>query len=255
MGVIKNRSTGQHVLLNYEHVFGRSETQAKTVIKGGEISRSHATIRWKGHKWIIQDHSLNGTLVNQKLNKQSSSDLKEGDEIKFGLIDGGVWEIVNDDPPISFLQNTTIPEEVFALASRPGIATPDYEGVSFFLGRDSRWKAELAGMVIDLLDGGKIKLGETELVFIENDGFTTTINMGEQTSRARFIFLLSPDEERISVEIQENDWKMDMGERVHNYLLLVLARKLFEDIDQGLHYRDRGWIGMELVTEDRNNFV
>ena len=251
MGVIKNLATEKCVLLHHEHVFGRKAEQVYTVIKGPDISRSHATIRWTGHKWVVQDHSLNGTLCNQHLVHRASADLKKGDKITFGTIDGSKWEMVNDEAPISYLQSTSPPKEVLAMAARPGILTPDHDGVSFYLGHDGSWKAEMMGMVIDLVDGAKLKLGGKELQFIANRGFTSTINLLKQTSKARFVFHLSPDEERISIEIKDTDWSLNMGERVHNYLLLLLLRKRIADMKAEVNSpRFQGWMDMEDVTKD-----
>ncbi len=250
MGVIKHKTTEKHLLLRNEHVFGRSASRSNTIVKGPDISRSHATILWNGFKWVLKDHSTNGTLVNQSLSRQASADLKQGDVIKFGQIAEMEWIMVSDDPPISFLQKADNPEEILALASRPGISSPEHPGISFYLGSDNRWKAELMGMVIDLVDGAKLKLGDEELIFRENDGFTTTLNLGARYSRAIFAILLSPDEERIAIEIRDGDWIMDMGERVHNYLLLLLARKRLADQKAGFHDRDQGWMDVETVVSD-----
>ncbi|MEM7038249.1 MAG: FHA domain-containing protein, partial [Bacteroidota bacterium] len=250
MGVVKNRSTGEFVLLNSQHIFGRHPDLVQTTVEGTEVSRSHATLRWKSHKWVLQDHSLNGSLVNQNLVNRSSTDLKSGDLIKFGQMNRAEWELVDDGPPVSYLKQLGEPPAVLALASRTGIDMPNHPDISFYIDANFCWQAEMAGMVVELKNGARLKLDGKDWKFVENLSFESTLNLGVSVNGAVFRLLLSPDEERITAEIDGGDWKMNMGDRVHNYLILMLARRRFEDHQAGLHARDQGWTDMETLTKD-----
>lgn len=250
MGVIKKRSTGEFVLLNCEHVFGRNGSRVNTVIQGFDVSRSHATIRWRRRQWVLQDHSMNGTLVNNIYGNQKAIPLKQGDMIKFGQGGLAEWELIDGSPPASYLRSLTFPDNILVLAERPGIPAPDHSEISFYLGRDKRWKAESSNLVIDLVDGIKLKFGDQEWRFFENGTMETTQNLGNNVDNAHVLFKLSPDEEQLTVSVNGKGWTLDLGERAHHSLLLALARKRLQDIENGFQAEDAGWMNAHQLRDD-----
>ena len=57
-----------------------------------------------------------------------------------------------------------------------------------------------------------------------------------------FEFNVSADEEHTFLNVDINQQSIDLGERVHHYLLLLLARKRQEDHAQGFDEDSQGWI-------------
>ena len=64
MATIKNKLTGETIILNAQNTFGRNQKNAITHIPDADVSQSHAIIFWKNAEWQLQDYSRNGTLVN-----------------------------------------------------------------------------------------------------------------------------------------------------------------------------------------------
>ena len=62
-------------------------TKASSLHRDTAVSEKHALISWTGSHWCLSDMgSSNGTQVNgRKLNLTDSVELKDGDEIVFGL--------------------------------------------------------------------------------------------------------------------------------------------------------------------------
>ena len=84
-------------------------------------SRSHATMQVELDKTTLSDHSRFGTLVNGELIHNSSTPIKEGDDIIFGQLEDGwhvrfgeVSEIYRTQPvdPLEFLVVTDVPRQV-----------------------------------------------------------------------------------------------------------------------------------------------
>ena len=135
---------------------------------------------------------------------------------------------------------------------RPGIPFADHPDISFFYTGENKWKAEALGQVIDLKHGTPLTFelfDQTDWIFVSNQSFDTTEDLGLVASEAYFEIYLSGDEERFSVKIKGEDWEMDLGDRVHLYIVLALIRKKLEDHEAGYVQEDQGWLEMEELTQ------
>lgn len=250
MGVIKNNAIDEFILLNVHHEVGRNPNTATTYLPGRDVSKSHATFGWKDGHWFLRDHSRNGTLINGKFAHHHTISIQKGDSLQFGKDDGSKWELVDDAAPTSYLKAITNNVKVLALAPATGIPFPSAPEVSFYFTSHNRWRAETKGSIIDLMQGTQLHFSQEDWIFIENSVLDDTLDYGLIVSTAYFKFILSEDEERLSVQIVGNGWQLNLGERVHNYLLLVLVRKRLRDSREGASSHDIGWLEMEALTKD-----
>jgi rubrerythrin len=78
---LKGPHRGELHTLKPQTVFGRDPT-CDVCFNDSVMSSRHATIRTTGGKFILEDHSTNGTYVNDK--RVTSHDLVDNDFIKFG---------------------------------------------------------------------------------------------------------------------------------------------------------------------------
>lgn len=250
MGVIQQVHGDYCALLNVEHIVGRNLQGCTTLLTGEDISRSHATLYWKNGVWMVRDHSRNGTLVNTGHLHQSAMRLKIGDQLRFGRDQASIWCLSSDVAPTSYLQDMEDRERVLSMTVRPGIPQAQDNTTSFFYLQEAGWCAEQKGQTITLEQGTKLCLADTDWIFVDNQALEETVGYGKVVSEAYLQFTLSPDEERINVRICSPGWQMDLGERVHNYLLLSLARKKLADGAEGYASPDQGWILMEDLIAD-----
>ena len=250
MGVIKKCHSEEYALLNAEHLIGRNSLIVHTVISQKDVSKSHGTIFWGNGIWNLRDHSRNGTLINGQHRHQETLSLKKGTVMQFGSDPETKWELIDSSPPTSYLRSTTHQNRILSLMMRDGIPFPDDDDISFYFTGDHRWRAEQAGKVIDLQDGTTLNWKDEAWVFVENDIMDDTEDYGVIVSSSYFRIELSADEERITVKVMGKDWALDLGERVHHYLLLALVRKRLLDRGQGYASADQGWLLMETLMKD-----
>lgn len=249
MAIIKNNRTGETVYLNTQHSFGRNRHTSNTHIPEQDISQSHALIFWKGNDWYIQDHSRNGTLVNGKYINHTTVKLSKSCKIQFGEQGSTQWEMINLSPPMSYLKSTHDQNDIIELASCyafPDEKTPDI----FIYPADGIWKLEEKGIAHDLGHGETYHINNKEYIYIENRVLEDTMDNGYVVNNAYFQFILSSDEEHIQIKIIIQNQELDLGERVHNYILLALARKRLIDVRMGCAFGDQGWIAIDELLSD-----
>ena len=61
----------------------------------GRVSRGHATLHINRKNIVLEDHSINGTLINGKLIHNSSIEIREGDDIFLGSIVRLSWNEID----------------------------------------------------------------------------------------------------------------------------------------------------------------
>ncbi len=71
----------------------------------------------------------------------------------------------------------------------------------------------------------------------------------ESTQDIAFRFDVSLDEEHIFLTLIRGDTAFDLGERAHHYLLLTLARRRLDDIQQQVDANEQGWIELEELSQ------
>jgi hypothetical protein len=64
-----------------------------------------------------------------------------------------------------------------------------------------------------------------------------------------FMFQVSSDEEHTNVKLINAEHIIELGERVHHYLLITLARKRLKDAEDGFDLTSQGWIELSLLSK------
>jgi pSer/pThr/pTyr-binding forkhead associated (FHA) protein len=129
MGTLLDPRTGERVVLRAEHVFGRNALRADTALDDPGISSMHAVIRWRGGRWMVSDHSRNGTFVDgQVLSPGEPFPLVVGAEIRLGRGDAVAWRVQDVAEPVDALVPPDSRQPVIALAPHnllPSSAAPE----------------------------------------------------------------------------------------------------------------------------------
>ncbi len=86
---------------------------------------------------------------------------------------------------------------------------------------------------------------------------TSTVRKKEDVHNARISFIVSTDEEHVSLMLNVRGSKITVGCHASNYMLLTLARHRTRDEEDGLAAGDCGWVfqdvlARELATESDN---
>ncbi|MTI32494.1 FHA domain-containing protein [Xanthovirga aplysinae] len=247
MASIKNNLTGEITLLNSQHVFGRSKHN-HTCILESDVSKSHATICWKDGNWYLQDHSRNGTLINGEYIRHTSIKLLKGAQIQFGEDKSTQWTLLNLQVPTSYLKSMEGEKSIIELTSCHLLPNEEKPIVSIYQGIEKEWKAEINDTLMELEHGNTYEFLNTTWQFIQNEILEDTLDYGEATKEAKFHFYLSADEEKVKIIININDLELNLGERIHHFILLLLARKRLVDLNHGYDTPEQGWMSTDELT-------
>ncbi|MCX4029674.1 FHA domain-containing protein [Endozoicomonas sp. SM1973] len=251
MARILDQHSGEIVNLQSQHIFGRHPTSTHTVLPNPDASRMHAVITWDGEFWWLQDSSSNGTLINNsRMQSGGKVCLKTGDQIVFGNNTTHQWQLLDVVPPQSMLKaispslSDIILEDIVAL---PSEQNPD---VVIYMTAQGSWVCESQSGTTLLKSGDQVGVTDNVWQFIEAAPCVQTQMVVEnQPTSPRFTFNVSQNEEHVFLKIQFTHQEIDLGQRTHHYLLLLLARKRQEDKVAGLQATEQGWIDKELLSD------
>lgn len=249
MATLQNSITKEKIYLNTQHTFGRNQHSSNTYIPELDISQLHAIISWKGNAWYIYDQSRNGTLVNGKFINNTSLQISNNTKIQFGEEKTTEWEVLDCSPPTSYLKSLQNPNNIIKLKSSHAFPNEETPNVFIYPSKDI-WRFEENGNTQDLISNTVYSIDGEEYLFIENKAMEETMDMGFSPDDAFFQFTLSSDEEHIHLKLITKNQEIDLGERVHNYILLALVRKKLIDRDTGYTINDQGWISVDDLLED-----
>lgn len=242
---MKNESTGQVVLVSAQHTFGRGK-YCNTVLSGDDISRSHAKVFWRNKQWFLRDHSRNGTMVDDKNVNQTEVVLGENNLLKFGDADVAKWKIIDLSAPSSYFKSID-DEEIIQLISCQVYPNTNCPEVSFYQLENYKWFLENNTDTLELIEGRVYDFSNKKWVFVENEMLVETIEMTNHANKAFFQFQISLDEEHVHTKIIFNDLIIDLEERVHHHLLLLLVNIKCEDLRENIEADDCGWVLTEVV--------
>lgn len=249
MAIMENLLTGEKVFLKSHHVFGRNKEKSDTYLAHKEISQIHASIRWDGWEWLANDHSRNGVWIDGiRLVPGKNTGLKQGSVIRFSSGDVSSWKMIDHTPPTTVL--IPLPEygPVIKLTSfhvLPDESTPD---ISIYTSQTGQWVCENEDGVTPLKSLDIINHSRGKWQFFCAEPVESTISMVDEQP-IRFSFFVSIDEEHVVLKIHHGDHIIDLGERVHHYLLLTLARQRLEDAQKGADQETQGWIDVDRVND------
>jgi FHA domain len=247
MGTLIDPRTGERVVLRAEHVFGRNALRADTALDDPGISSMHAVARWRNGRWLITDHSRNGTFVDGKaLVPGEPFPLAAGTELRLGRGTALAWRVQDVTEPVDAL----VPQDSQAPVVRLGVHNllPSSEApeLCIYQARPGLWMLEQNGETRALKDGDRLQVGSarTHRFFAAAPMDDTQVaEIGREPEAPSLVMRLSLDEEHASLEVADGAARVDLGERSHHYCLATLARRRMADQERGLEPGAQGWLG------------
>jgi hypothetical protein len=251
MASIINAVTKELVILTPHYVFGRNPAIANTHLPQGDISQSHSSVFWARDGWYLRDHSRNGTLIDGELIRQSTRKLMKKHIIRFGSDESTQWQILDLEPPTPYLKSVKRKDEVIKLSAVTELSHQDHHEAAIYYLPEKGWVFEREGITSNLSHGSKIVFQDDEWEFVSNGDIEETLDLGNITSNAYFLFNLSNDEEHIRLQlVMSPDEIIDLGSRSHNYLLLALSRAKLSDQLLDLPTEEQGWRQVDALVKD-----
>lgn len=251
MAVLKHCETGEWVALREYHVFGRNASIADTLLSPSEVSKLHASVQWDGQCWLLQDHSKNGTWLDQQR-------VRHGERVALraqaylSLAGQGVarWRIESLAPPSPLLVPLSIGHPVIVLD------VADDQSNTFVFWDQGRhgWVHETDNQLRLLDDGDIVQVNDVawrlfcpgEVKCQETTEISTDRLICDEN--AVFEFQASQNEEHVFACVRTPATQTDLGERVHHYLLLLLARQRLVDAARGVEKDSQGWMPLDELS-------
>ncbi|WP_133470981.1 FHA domain-containing protein [Paraglaciecola marina] len=251
MALIQSLLTTQKITLNVNHTFGRDQATNVTRLNSLKASRNHATIAWDGEMWLIKDISSNGTILNNKRITNGVYQALDLDiTIQFGGNNEEIWQVIELSPPVTGLQ-PLVDGLPFIPLHDVVILPTQKQNVMVYLSDHGQWMCEENDATYPLHPGDKVGQGQNFWQFVEGRPCTTTAanDASPPPDNIKFQFHASQNEEHVSLSLIVDNKHIDMGERNHHYLLLLLARQRLEDLEKGLPAYEQGWLDKSLLIK------
>jgi len=246
MGTLFDPRTGDRVVLRAEHVFGRNALRADTAIDDPGISLMHAVIRWRSGRWMVSDHSRNGTFVNGRpLQAGETVALEVGAELRLGRGPEVAWQVQDVAEPVDALVPPDARQPVLALAPHNLLPSSEAPELCIYQAQPGLWMLEQNGETRALKDGDRVQVGSAGLhrfVAAAPMDDTQVAEIVPETAAPWLVMRLSLDEEHASLEVKDGVARTDLGERSHHYCLATLARRRMADQERGLEPGAQGWL-------------
>jgi hypothetical protein len=247
MGTLFDPRTGARVVLRAEHVFGRNALRADTVLDDPGISLMHAVARWRNGRWMLTDHSRNGTFVDgQGLVPGEPFALEAGAEVRFGRGTEVAWRVQDVDAPADSLVPADSSRPVIALAPHNLLPSSEAPELCIYQAQPGLWMLEQNGETRALKDGDPVQVGDAgphRFVAAAPMDDTQIAEIVREADAPWLVMRLSLDEEHTRIEVKDGTVKTDLGERTHHYCLVTLARRRMADQERGLEPGAQGWLG------------
>ncbi len=243
--MLLNEATGERLVLRALHVFGRNAPRSDTYLSDPEVSLMHATVRWWDEKWVMTDHSRNGTFLDGRfLPKGQWVTMKLGQKFQFGSQSGSVWRIVDLSAPATSLIPIDSELEQIVLKNCNLLPNSEAPELSIYQTVGDQWMLETPGEARVLEDGDTLSLGgHSYRLLVTGKLDETQINTNSlPLELPHFNFVLSLDEEHTQSQIRFGSVCVDLGEREHHYCLVTLARQRLADARAGIEPSAQGWL-------------
>jgi hypothetical protein len=254
MASLRNPHTGTRIMLRPLHAFGRNPSACRTVLRGADVSKIHALMRWHLQRWEIVDQSRNGTFVDGiRLPHESWRPLTAGSDIVFAADVEACWRVHDVAAPLNCLFPLAGDGEVLELRPEgmflPSLANPEVH----LHWNDEQWLLEDEHGICALSDGAVVQVSAQrwELVLCPELASTLTAPRADEAPAAPDLFLhfeIASNEEHARLRLQLRDRAVDLGERIHHYLLATLARLRLQDAERGIEPHAQGWVATEALA-------
>ncbi len=247
MGTLFDPRTGDRVVLRAEHVFGRNALRADTAVDDPGISLMHAVIRWRNGRWMLSDHSRNGTFVDGRMLVPGEPfTLEVGAEIMLGRGTAVAWRVQDIAEPADALVPSDSRQPVIALAPHNLLPSSEAPELCIYQARPGLWMLEHNGETRALKDGDLLQVGGAgphRFVAAAPMDDTQVVEISREPEAPWLVMRLSLDEEHASLEVKVGAARTDLGERSHHYCLATLARRRMADQARGIEHGAQGWLG------------
>ncbi|MEL6343147.1 MAG: FHA domain-containing protein [Myxococcota bacterium] len=201
------------------------------------VSSTHAMLRWTGRSWEVQDlGSRNGVYINStRMAPGPRVLLRDGDEICFGDL-RDPWRVHLHGPPLARASSGgTILTEQDGL-----LMVPSNPPEAFIYRADGQWWMDRSDDIVRVDDGDEVEIvGKRWRLLLPTDlRATQELTGSEQPVRLHFV--VSADEEHVTLQIQHGSHQHRVDHRIWSYLLLTLARERMATRDQPK--AEQGWV-------------
>lgn len=236
----------QRCILASDHLIGR-EAGAALRLDDDSVSWRHASLRWTGQAWELQDlGSRNGTFLDgHRIASGARVLLRMGCQLRFGD-DEQLWRLVDVDPPSTALVDLATGERIFALDDL--VAVPPQGEPELFISKQASgaWIAEFGARVWEPQASEVLTIGSRQYRFEPAAPvYATTTGRGQQLTPSELAlqFSVSRNEEYVEVKIVHGERSIELRPRAHSYVLLTLARLRVKDqSDESLEPSNQGWV-------------
>lgn len=244
---------GARCFLGADHLIGR-EPSAPLRLDDVSVSWRHASLRWTGLAWELQDlGSRNGTFVDgERILPGSRVLLRLGSRLRFGS-QAGEWHLVDADPPLPSAWDVETGERIFAedgLIALPNAEEPE---VSIYCQADGSWVAERAALVWEPKPLEVVAIGPRQFRFEPGGAVHETWSSRvDQLTPATIAleFVVSRNEEQVDLTVVHPARRIALRPRAHGYMLLTLARLRAEDQrDSSIPATSQGWVHQEQLVK------
>jgi len=206
----------------------------------------HAVVRWRDGRWMLFDHSRNGTFVDDRaLVPGEPQALAVGLEIRLGRAPGAAWRVLDVGAPVDSLVPPDARQPVIVLAPHNLLPSSDAPELCIYEAQPGLWVLEQNGETRTLKDGDRLQVGsagEHRFVAAAPMDDTRVVEIAREAEPPCLVMRLSLDEEHACLEVKDGAATADLGERSHHYCLATLARRRMSDQERGLEPAAQGWL-------------
>ncbi len=168
--------------------------------------------------------------------------------IKFGDSEAATWQVSDVKAPKTVLIPLNDNEPAIELDTFYSLPDEENPEISLYISERGQWLCERTDGVTPLNDGDVISHGQHLWKFHCAEAIEITpvqIDRPDSADDMAFRFDVSLAEEHIFLKLTRGDATFDLGERAHHYLLLTLARRRLDDMQDQVDANEQGWIDLE----------
>lgn len=237
------------------HAFGRYAAACQTVMRAADVSQIHARVRWDGRQWEIIDQSRNGTSLNgRRLAGGAWTPLEDGAVIRMGADDETVWTVASLDAPMTCLFPLDGQGASILLKPQGNLLPDEAQPVAEIHCREGHWLAEYPEGLDHLVDGAVVRINDSSWEFVLCPVLQETLESRlheppkVRVGEIALQFDVSLNEEHTELRLRHEGTPVDLGERIHHYTLLTLARRRLDDVQRGLAPEAQGWVAVDQLA-------
>jgi hypothetical protein len=248
MSSLVERATGRVVPLAARTLVGRDPV-CLIRVDHPRVSREHALLRWDQGAWWVRDlASRNGTRAGaDRLAPQVDRRLLPGEALHFGGDEVGAWALEAEGPPQPFARR--IADGHIERAVADYIELRGEGGAVLVVCRDARrrWVCEEDGLPRPVQDGALVEVDGLWRLELPDASSSTVGGAGPRLlARCTLRLRVSRDGEHVSLELDNDGDRVELGERQHWYVLWVMVRARLADAAAAEH--DQGWLDMDRLA-------